>query len=764
MAQGSRCRSVQGLAWSSLAAAVAALMALAPPAWSAPAVTSAPSASPPTALGTATGPVPSPARAASPAAPEAGTSADAPTPSTAAADMNTTRGVVVLTADRDVLNLGLDKAAELTLVIEGPDAAQAVPGRVRASVGTVEPLVAVPNTTGRFTAAYRAPAEIRPQAAILAVEVLLAGGRRAFGVTRLRLDAPTQFPLRTSPDAHVTIEVDGHVYGPVLADPAGQVLVPIVVPPGVATATARAVNQFGVAKETQIDLQSTDFQRIVLLADPTGAAGDTLLAEVWAVEPTGQPASPEEMDLGATAGHVRRLGGEPGHARFLVSLPKLIGAGRMSLIASMNDGSSTEVEVVAMRPGAPVEMALSAAPDRLRVGSGLHASVAVVIRDRFGNRVEPRGLGVSVNGAPYPVQVAPDVAVVYIPAPEHWAPSGPDGVVEDQLVVRAELAGLVETTVVWLTGGDPVAASLTTDRDRLPGTGRDAAELRLRVRDAEGAPASAGHVHWTVAEPGQIDLLPSAHLGNYRARYVPPRTLHDHRATVVATIDDRFSSLVRMEVEAVPPRTLTARVGILTNLSTTIGPAVFVDALWPWWQRPEPVDPERGRGGTGGSGSGVPTVTGRGGRSLEGWGGGGPLRLLAAGLSIGYLHSEQTTKNASSLEGVHVELNQFPVLAIARLRVPVDCGAEVFLSGMAGWTLASASISANEGMGATISNATAHGTTLGLGAEATLPLDPGQLVFGARYLTATLGRTSDGDTLRGNSLGLICDLGFKLGF
>ena len=449
------------------------------------------------------GPVPSaPARAASSAVPEAATSAGAPITTTTtadAADMTTTRGVVVLSADRDVLNLGLDKAAELTLVIEGPDAAQAVPGRVRASVGTVGPLVAVPNATGRFTAAYRAPAEIRPQAAILAVEVLLAGGRRAFGVTRLRLDAPAQFPLRTSPEAHVTIEVDGHVYGPVLADPAGQVLVPIVVPPGVATATARAVNQFGVAKETQIDLQSTDFQRIVLLADPAGAAGDTLIAEVWAVEPTGQPASPEEMDLGATAGHVRRLGGEPGHARFLVSLPKLIGSGRMSLIASMNDGSSTEVAVVALRPGAPVEMALTAAPERLRVGSGVHASVAVVIRDRFGNRVEPRGLGVSVNGAPYPVQVAPDVAVVYIPAPAHWAPPGPDGAVEDQLVVHAELAGLVETTVVWLTGGEPARALLTTDRDRLPGTGRDAAELRLRVRDAEGAPALAGHVHWTVA-------------------------------------------------------------------------------------------------------------------------------------------------------------------------------------------------------------------------------------------------------------------------
>jgi opacity protein-like surface antigen len=137
---------------------------------------------------------------------------------------------------------------------------------------------------------------------------------------------------------------------------------------------------------------------------------------------------------------------------------------------------------------------------------------------------------------------------------------------------------------------------------------------------------------------------------------------------------------------------------------------------------------------------------------------------MAAGLSIGYLHSELNAQRAASLDGVHVDLNQFPVLAIARVRVPVETWAEVFLSAMAGWTLARTTISGSQGVGSNISTATASGTTVGLGAEATLPLDPGQLVFGARYLSATLGKTSEGDNLRGNSLGLICDLGFKLGF
>jgi hypothetical protein len=647
-----------------------------------------------------------------------------------------------------VLNLGLDARANLTLGIEGPDGAFAVPGRVRASVGTLGPFAADPTAPGTFRTVYRAPAEIRPQAAILAVEVLLPGGRRTYAVTCLRLDAPTQFPLRTSPNARVTIDIAGRTFGPVVADSTGQVFVPIVVPPGVASGKARAVNPFGVAKETPVDLQSTDFQRILVLGDPAGTVGGELAAEVWAVEPSGAPASPEDMDLGAPSGTVRRLGGEPGHARFSISLPRLVGSGKMSLIASMNDGSSSDVTSVALRPGPPVRMVLSADPEHLVVGSGTHASATAVIHDDFGNPVEPRGLTVRVNGEPFPVQMAPDVGVVYIGAPAEWPAAEPSGagkdLAQDRMMIRADLGNLHETAAIWLSGGAPASVELVSDRGAIAdqlGSGEAVAELRLRVRDAGGAPAWADHVDWQAPEPGRLEVLPSPHLGEYRARYRPPRALRNHEANISATVDGRLSSTIRVAVEAVPARTVTARVGILSNLSTTFGPSAFLDALWPLRGLPRPA------GGGGG-----------------GWMGGGLVRSMAAGLSIGYLHSELNTQGTASLDGVHVDLNQFPVLAIARLRVPVETWAEIFLSAMAGWTLARTTISGSQGVGTNISTATASGTTVGLGAEATLPLDPGQLVFGARYLSATLGKTSEGDNLHGNSLGLICDLGFKLGF
>jgi hypothetical protein len=687
--------------------------------------------------------------------PAAATGADPRTAAVRAAGLPRVRW----TADRAVLNLGLDARANLTLGIEGLDAAFAVPGRVRASVGTVGPFAADPTSPGTFRTVYRAPAEIRPQAAILAVEVLLPGGRRTYAVTCLRLDAPTQFPLRTSPDARVTIDIAGRIFGPVVADSTGQVFVPIVVPPGVASGTARAVNPFGVAKETPVDLQSTDFQRIVVLGDPAGTVGGELAAEVWAVDPTGAPAGPEDMDLGAPSGTVRRLGGEPGHARFSISLPRLLGSGKMSLIASMNDGSSSDVTSVALRPGPPVRMVLSADPEHLVVGSGTYASATAVIRDDFGNPVEPRGLTVRVNGEPFPVQVAPDVGVVYIGAPAEWPAAEPSGAAQDRLrdrlpdrlVIRADLGDLHETAAIWLSGGAPASAELVSDRAGIVdgvGSGEAAAELLLRVRDSGGAPAWADHVDWQAPEQGRLEVLPSPHLGDYRARYHPPRALRNREATVSATVDGRLSSTIRVAVEAVPARTVTARVGILTNLSTTFGPSVFLDALWPL-----PRLAGSGSGGAGVGGAGIGGIVG------------GLLRGMAAGLSIGYLHSELNTQSAATLgDGVHVDLNQFPVLAIARVRVPVETWAEVFLSAMAGWTLARTTITGSQGIGLPISTATAGATTVGLGAEATLPLDPGQLVFGARYLSATLGKTSEGDHLNSNSLGLICDLGFKLGF
>jgi hypothetical protein len=632
-------------------------------------------------------------------------------------------GQLVLTAERPVMNLGVDVQTTLTITLPGKDLSLAFPGRVRASVGTVSDIAPLPEHPETFFATYRPPPDMRPQAAMIFVEMVLPDGARPHAVARLQLQAPTRFPLHTSPSAQVTIEIRGRVFGPVTADELGQVLVPILVPPGVAIGVARAVNQFGVAKETSVDLQSLDYPRILLLSDPQGEVGTEFVAEVWAIEPTGEFASPEDMDLGVSTGKVRRIAGALGVARFLVSLPHAIGSGKMSLVASMNDGSSTDVAALALLPGKPVELTMHAEPPVLEIGSERHASVRITARDSFGNAVEPRGVTTLIDDVAVPAQIAPDMAVIYVPAPAAWRN-------RDRLVVRADLGHLHAAAAISLKGGNPVHGRLTAERSIVQGTGSDRTEVRLRILDANGVPTSATHVAWRSSGAGEMTAIPSSNPGDYRAEFSVRHTIRDTQTTIIATVDDRFSSTLPVSVHGVPARTFTARMGLITNGVTTLGPSLFVEATWPL--RIPAMATER------------------------------LTRIVGLGFSVGYVSTEVTTPGADL--GVRLRLNQLPLLGVARFRVPLGLPAELFVSGMAGMTFASLSISAHQGMGALVAKATARGVTVGLGAEASLPLDPGQLVVGARYLAAELGDTSAHDRVEGNSLGFIGDLGFRLGF
>jgi hypothetical protein len=59
---------------------------------------------------------------------------------------------------------------------------------------------------------------------------------------------------------------------------------------------------------------------------------------------------------------------------------------------------------------------------------------------------------------------------------------------------------------------------------------------------------------------------------------------------------------------------------------------------------------------------------------------------------------------------------------------------------------------------------TGHPLALAAGAELGIPLRPGRLVVGARYLWVDIGRTSQGDVIQGNSVGLLGDIGYRMAF
>jgi hypothetical protein len=631
---------------------------------------------------------------------------------------------VTIAPQRDSLTLGTDASTTLAVTASGPMAGQAKPGRTRTTVGQLGDLV--PGASpGSFTLEYRVPSERRPQCAIIAVELVLPDGTRSHATTRLMLPAATNFPLRSSPNASVSLEIAGRSFGPVKADADGNVQVPIVVPPDIAVGRARAINEFGIATETEVNLQPRDYPRVLIVAPPDAEAGSTVAVDVWAVAPSGTPSPPEEMDLRASWGRVRRDGGAPGVAHFAVTLPGRIGAATtVELVGSMQDGTSNERDTIAVHVGSPAAFAFSSSLSQLVVGTPAAARLTVSAQDRFGNTASTSGIALTADGAPLATKQLPSAIEAHLPAPAGWPG-------RDHVTVKATWGrALASSMEIPLTGGDPAHAVVTADRLRIVGDGRSVVDVTVDVRDDRSTPTSAPQMTWDISGAGSWEVLPAPRFGAYAIRFTPRRTPRDQTVVISAIVGPTIIASTRLQVEAEPSLSAAARVGVASNLGSAFSEAAFVEATVP----------------------------------LHRIGSLGRLgRLLSAGISVGYVHGDMTTTPASVFSSLHVDISQAPVLALARLRVPGDLPFEISILATGGVTFASTDISPLQGPFG-ISHGTARGIVLGGGADASMILDPGELVVGARYLHADLGRTSSGDQVAGNTLGLICDLGFRMGF
>jgi hypothetical protein len=629
--------------------------------------------------------------------------------------------IVRIAPQRQTLTLGTDSGTTLSVTISGPLGAQATPGRTQASVGSVGPLV--PQATlGSFAAEYRVPPDRFPQSAIVTVEVILPGGSRVHGSTHLLLPAATDFPLRTSPSASVSLQIAGRLFGPRKADGDGNVRIPIVVPPGVATGLARAVNRFGVTKQTHVSLQLQDYARVLLIAPPDAEAGSTVGVQVLAVQPSGDLAPPEDMDLRASSGKVQRIGGDAGAAEFTFTLPTKVGPGAVALVASMDDGTSARPDAVIIRAGPLVAITMASDVARLVIASQAWAHVTLVAVDRFGNVVSPRGMTATANAQPLPIEITSGGARAKLAAPGAW--SG-----QDHIRIEAHLDEVKSTLNVPLTGGDAARLALTPSTVRIDGNGRNSVDVLLEVFDARGIPTSAHRVAWRTEDDAHVESLPAPRFGTYAIRVLPRRALRDRSAVVAAAVDANLAASTRINIQAAVTRTAAARVGLASNLGSSFGLAAFLEGTLPL------------------------TGLGRLGR------------LLSAGLSLGYLHSEVTTSPAgAAFPAVHLEISQAPILALARVRLPAELPVEISLSGSAGMTFAATAISPIGESHFGVSRGSAHALVIGAGADASVLLQPGELMVGARYLHSELGHNSNGDQIEGNSLGLVCDLGFRIGF
>ena len=624
---------------------------------------------------------------------------------------------VVVTPVRESLRLGTDADMQVAIDVAGPGAETFRPIRSLATVGTLEPMRS--RGPAHFLARYVPPPDRVPRVAVLAFE-LGSGVQRVHGWTRVALEGSTVFPFRTSGGASVTMRVGGQTFGPAVADRQGHVEIPIVVPPGVQKADARAVDRNGESRDTQVDLHLPPYPRVVLLAPDAFEAGSLSEVVVLGVDERGDPEPADRLALAASAGLPHPLGGSPGEARFLFEAPVRTDAATLTLTGSAGGPAPSRADIVVpLRAARAEQLDVDAASDRLIVGEPRSVPVTIAARDRYGNRTSAGGVVARVDGRPQPVEItAAGTAVFWLNAPARYQG-------RERIDILVELGAARAFKTVRVTGGAPAALTIHVASGRVVADGRRGTELQVQAIDRNGTPTAVPGLSWETPE-GRIRGVRVPRDGEYLAEYVPDRTREAHRELVAVMASETVRAETLVDVTPPPIRVVAgAHAGLTTSFGPSVGPAALLEAL-------------------------VPIRMAR-------------VRLFA-GLGFGYLRSDVTGRGVQGTGTTHIEVNQAPVLAVGRAGVESAAGFELSAELSAGWSWAWVHVSATpQGLGPDDSS-TANAPALGSAFALSYPLRPGRLALGLRYLWIALDRTSLGDRLAGNSAGMVADLGYEMTF
>jgi hypothetical protein len=631
----------------------------------------------------------------------------------------------IITPARPRLVLGDE--TEMALEIEVRDnegGATFAPERAVASIGTIASVTA--SGEDHFVARYVAPSGRFPQATIIVVD-LAGGGQHLRATTYLPLYAAAQMPFHTSANASVAVRIESQTFGPVRADAQGNVIIPIVVPPGVRDGLARATDQYGNTRETSVDLQPAAFTQMLVVAAPQLEVGSFSEVSTFGVTTRGQPIAQGATTLRASEGMVHPLGsGAPGEERFLIEAPQKVGSGAMHLSASAVDVApepllvlEKRVEAVIPLVAGPAErLTLSPSTDHLIIGDDAGATVAVEAKDRHDNPASCTAVLVTVDGRPEALK--PDGAScgqLALAAPAKPSRHG-------SMEVEARLGELRAHTFIRVTPGPAVRLAASVSSPAIVGDGKQSVEVRIDAFDKTGRPAIVPPLTWQAAG-GRVGPQHMRQLGSYRTEFTPNRAQAAHAEVLVVQSDPSLSATTVVQVEA--PRsllTLSARLGLFTNFGAMAGAIGLFEAL----------------------------------RAMP-----GRADAWAVGVMVAVLHNDLTTSAATNkaLSDTLIEIGQVPVLAIVQYRLPVPLGVDLTVGAGAGLSLARLNLRSSDDSWPE-SHSTAHAFAAEARANVAFPLGPGEVVVGAHYLWIDLGRTSQGDDIRGNSVGFVGDGGYRV--
>jgi hypothetical protein len=269
-------------------------------------------------------------------------------------------------AEPERIILGETASATLRITATDDDGRplDVAPPMLKISTGALSPPVRV--APGVWNATFTPPKDAWPHVAIVAATIE-HGQETAVGFVALPLWGKGQAAVATKPNAQVTVSIGADRFGPVPSNAAGDVRVPILVPPGPETALAKSVDNVGNESQKSISLGVPGFNRLAVVALDDVVAGDgngrgRLLAYV--VDKKGAPLVDARLTAKASAGRV--------------AAPVEVGPGMFEMLWQPGPSTAQEATVTITLVGAP----LSVAKVNLRVIAGAPTRAEIVVPRR----------------------------------------------------------------------------------------------------------------------------------------------------------------------------------------------------------------------------------------------------------------------------------------------------------------------------------------------------------------------------------------------
>lgn len=310
---------------------------------------------------------------------------------------------LAVSASPSLLTLGVDKTASVAFTFSGgdPRALAGVRLNLNSTAGTLANVTNVGN--GVFNGLYTTPAVSAPQLGIIAA-VDSGDPMRTYGTLAIPLTANVTQPVSGPANTPVVLRVGGRDFGPVKTDSKGRAKIPIVLPPGVTSATRVMAGADGVVTEQPFDLKVAETRRIALFPTVAAIPSDSRLqvpirAVVYTAE--GKPDDMATVEFSVTAGTIGPARPEGGGVYVATYSPP---DGNLAVKASFQvklvGGAALQAEtrpllLVPVRAG---RVALNATPAVLPAAA-TSLTVTALVAGPTGAPLAGRALTFSANGA-----------------------------------------------------------------------------------------------------------------------------------------------------------------------------------------------------------------------------------------------------------------------------------------------------------------------------------------------------------------------------